>query len=108
MLCIYLNNNPESKIFNGKGIILGGSKQINSNFIEGDLSAILLENFPFWVNTHRLPDIKTATMKNWDEKIKRITDQSINKNITRKMLNKITDKIKESVLILIFILVIFF
>ena len=82
MLCIYLNNNPESKIFNGKGIILGGSKQINSNFIEGDLSAILLENFPFWVNTHRLPDIKTATMKNWDEKIKKITDQSINKNIT--------------------------
>ena len=82
MLAVYLQNTPESKIFEGKGIILGGSKEINSNFIDGDLSAILLENFPFWVNTHRLPDIKTATMKNWDEKIKKITEQSINENIT--------------------------
>ena len=64
MLAIYLKNNPNSKIFNGKGIILGGSKEINSKYIEGDLSAILLDNFPFWVNTHRIPDIKTATMKN--------------------------------------------
>ena len=82
MLAIYLKNNPESKIFNGKGIILGGSKEINTNHVEGDLSAILLENFPFWVNTHRLPDIKTATMKNWNKKLEKITNQSINQNIT--------------------------
>ena len=82
MLAVYLKNNPDSKIFNGKGIILGGSKEINTNYIEGDLSAILLENFPFWVNTHRLPDIETATMKNWNEKLEKITNQSINQNIT--------------------------
>jgi len=82
MLAIYLKNNPESKIFNGKGIILGGSKEINTKYIEGDLSAILLENFPFWVNTHRIPDIKTATMKNWNEKLEKIINQSINQNIT--------------------------
>jgi len=76
MLAIYLNNNPNSKIFNGKGIILGGSKEINSKYVEGDLSAILLDNFPFWVNTHRIPDIKTATMKNWNEKLEKITNQS--------------------------------
>ena len=82
MLAIYLKNNPNSKIFNGKGIILGGSKEINSKYVEGDLSAILLENFPFWVNTHRIPDIKTATMKNWDNKLEKIINQSINQNIT--------------------------
>ena len=82
MLAIYLNNNPNSKIFNGKGIILGGSKEINSKYVEGDLSAILLDNFPFWVNTHRIPDIKTATMKNWDNKLEKIINQSINQNIT--------------------------
>ena len=82
MLAIYLNNNPNSKIFNGKGIILGGSKEINSKYIEGDLSAILLDNFPFWVNTNRVPDIKTATMKNWDNKLEKIINQSINQNIT--------------------------
>ena len=82
MLAVYLKNNPDSKIFNGKGIILGGSKEINTKYIEGDLSAILLENFPFWVNTHRIPDIKTATMKNWNEKLEKITNQSIHQNIT--------------------------
>ena len=82
MLAIYLKNNPNSKIFNGKGIILGGSKEINSKYVEGDLSAILLDNFPFWVNTHRIPDIKTATMKNWDNKLEKIINQSINQNIT--------------------------
>ena len=82
MLAIYLNNNPNSEIFNGKGIILGGSKEINSKYVEGDLSAILLDNFPFWVNTHRIPDIKTATMKNWDNKLEKIINQSINQNIT--------------------------
>jgi len=82
MLAIYLKNNPNSKIFNGKGIILGGSKEINSKYIEGDLSALLLDNFPFWVNTHRIPDIKTATMKNWDNKLEKIINQSIKQNIT--------------------------
>ena len=82
MLAVYLKNNPNSKIFNGKGIILGGSKKINSKYVDGDLSAILLDNFPFWVNTHRVPDLKTATMQNWSQKLENITNQSIKQNIT--------------------------
>ena len=82
MLAIYLNNNPESRIFNGKGIMLGGSKTTNDKIIEGDLSAILLDNFPFWVNSHRIPDIKTALSDNWNKKLEKITEQSINQNIT--------------------------
>ena len=37
---------------------------------EGDLSAILLDEFPFWVNYHRIPDIETALMSEWEEKIR--------------------------------------
>ena len=82
MIAIYLSNNPESKVFNGKGIMLAGSKEFNSTASEGDLSALLLEKFPYWVNSHRLPDLQTALMKDWKEKMNIITNQSIKKNIT--------------------------
>jgi hypothetical protein len=82
MLALYLNRNPNSKIFNGKGIILGGYQENNNKYIDADLSAILLKNFPFWVNIHRVPDIKTAVMKDWNKKLEKITNQSVNQNIT--------------------------
>jgi len=82
MLALYLNNNNNSNFFNGKGIIIGGSQNIGVNFIDGDLSAILLNNFPFWVNMHRVPDLKTAIMKDWNKKLAKITNQSIKQNIT--------------------------
>ncbi len=82
MLALYLKNNPESNFFNGKGIIIGGSKTSHNNLIDGDISAILLDNFPFWINTHRIPDLKTAIMKDWNKKLDKITSQAINQNIT--------------------------
>lgn len=84
MLSIYENNFPKINIYNGKGIMLGGSmtKSKNRKFKDGDLSAILLDEFPFWVNYHRVPDINTALMKEWDEKLDAIAKQAINENIT--------------------------
>ena len=82
MLALYLNSNPNSKMFDGKGIILGGYEEKNNKYIDADLSAILLKNFPFWVNMNRIPDIKTAIMKDWNNKLEKITNQSINQNIT--------------------------
>ena len=82
MLALYLNSNPNSKMFDGKGIILGGYQENNNKYIDADLSAILLKNFPFWVNMHRIPDIKTAVMKDWNKKLEEITNQSINQNVT--------------------------
>ncbi len=84
MLSLYENNFPTTNIYNGKGIMLGGSieKSKDGNYKEGDLSAILLDEFPFWVSYHRVPDIKTATMKECDEKLEKIAKQAINENIT--------------------------
>jgi hypothetical protein len=50
MLCMYLNNNPQSQLFTGKSLRLGGSKEIyrNNGTSYGDLSAILIDNMPFW------------------------------------------------------------
>lgn len=84
MLALYCNNFPEKKIFNGKGLMLGGSqeKNITCDFIDGDLSAILIDNFPFWVKMHQNPNAETVLLSDWELKIKRITEQLLNENIT--------------------------
>ena len=84
MLSLYENNFPKKNIYNGKGLMLGGSlyKSNNNKTIEGDLSAILIHMFPFWVSYHRVPDKKTALMKDWNKKLDQIAKQALNQNIT--------------------------
>jgi len=84
MLSLYENNFPKTNIYNGKGLMLGGTitKSKHGEFNDGDLSAILLDEFPFWVNYHRVPDIKTALMEKWDEKLDKIANQAVKANIT--------------------------
>ncbi len=84
MLSIYENNFSKNNIYNGKGLMLGGSiqKSKTKKIIIGDLSAILIKKFPFWVNYHRVPDKKTALMHNWDQKLEKIAKQAVNENIT--------------------------
>ena len=83
MLALYLESNPNSKMFDGKGIILGGTIMNKlKGYSEGDLSAILLSNFPSWVNFHRSPKLSTALMKDWEEKLKLIVDEISKQNIT--------------------------
>ena len=84
MLSLYCNNFPSTRIFNGKGLMLGGSKESNANFqfTDGDLSALLIDNFPFWVNMHRVPDLETVLMKDWDKKLDKMCNQALNSNVT--------------------------
>ena len=84
MLAIYCNNHPQTKIFDGKGLMLGGSMENNSitNYTDGELSALLINNFPFWVNIHRTPDLETALHPNWEKKLEKIVEQSILEDVT--------------------------
>ena len=83
MLSLYSDNFPESEIYNGKGLMMGGSLDFtNQNYTDGDLSAILLDNFPFWVNMHRIPDIETALMKDWESKLQKMTSQALKSDVT--------------------------
>ena len=57
-VALYLRNNPQSRMFDGKGLILGGSHAPNYNVkdsLVGDLSAILIENINPLVNFVRVP-----------------------------------------------------
>jgi hypothetical protein len=85
MLVVYTHNNPETKIFNGKSLVLGGSHRIN-NFsnksLFGDLSAILIENAPFWADLIRTPKTKIALLEDFEEKLNQITKLTVNENVT--------------------------
>ena len=67
-VAIYLGQNPESRFFSGKGLILGGSHAPNLNTnhsLVGDLSAILIENINPLVNFVRVPSKQTALMEHF-------------------------------------------
>lgn len=85
VLVLYSANFPDTKIFQGKGLTLGGSTQINNFSNEsyyGDLSAILLENIPLWVDLIRTPSRKIALLDDWEEKLDKITEATIKENVT--------------------------
>ena len=85
ILAIYTMNNPHTRIFTGKGLTLGGSHRINqfsNDSLYGDLSAILIENAPFWVELIRTPKQKIALLEDFEEKLKKITESTINENVT--------------------------
>jgi hypothetical protein len=85
MIVVYTHNNPDTKIFTGKSLILGGSHCVN-NFsnesLYGDLSAILIENAPFWVDLIRTPRTKIALLEDFEEKLRQITQLTVNENVT--------------------------
>jgi hypothetical protein len=85
MVVIYTSNYPDTKIFNGKSLILGGSRRINNfnnDSLYGDLSAILIENAPFWVDLIRTPKTKIALLEDFEEKLNQITRLTVNENVT--------------------------
>ena len=84
MLSIYCDNYPETTIFNGKSLILGGSHEasLNKDGKEGDLSAIIMDNLPLWVNIHRTPSKDIALMNDFEAKIEKIANISSQENVT--------------------------
>ena len=81
----YLRNNPKSKIFDGKSLILGGSHSPNYNVsgsLVGDLSAILIENINPLANMVRVPKKETALLSDFEVKRDRIAHETLNKNVT--------------------------
>ena len=85
MLSIYCNNFPETKLFTGKGLTLGGSHALSGKSDStsvGDLSAIILENLPVWVEMMRTPDLNVALMGEWESKLDRIAHQTMEEDVT--------------------------
>lgn len=85
VLLLYSSLYPNTQIFKGKGLTLGGSHQIdnfNRESYYGDLSAILIENVPWWVDLIRTPSTKVALISKWEEKLEKLTHETIRENVT--------------------------
>ena len=84
LLCLYLNNNEESQLFTGKSLRLGGSKQLyeDNNTFFGDLSAILIDNMPFWAEFSSTPSNKVSLMSEWETKMTAIINETRTENVT--------------------------
>ena len=84
-VALYLQQNPASRIFSGRTLILGGSHAPNYNLknsLVGDLSAILIENINPLVNLIRVPEKKIALLSDFEEKMEKIARVAMNKDIT--------------------------
>lgn len=72
VLTFYCNNYPDTRIFSGKGLTLSGShtvSEFDTDAFYGDLSAILIQNMPFWAQFIRTPDLSVALMNEWESKL---------------------------------------
>ncbi len=84
LIALYLNNNPESKLFDGQSLRLGGSKELyeENGTVFGDLSAILIDNLPLWAEFKSTPSSKVSLMSDWNVKLQAIVDETMNENVT--------------------------
>ncbi len=85
VLSLYYQFNPDSNLLTGKGLVIGGSHNINpmnNDAQYGDLSAVLLQNSPFWGHWLRTPDLSIALMDEWESKIEKLAENTIRENVT--------------------------
>ena len=88
LLSIFINNYPDTKIFSGKGLAIGGSYRVNefdptnsSNY--GDVSAVIMQNLPPWAEFIRTPSLEVALMDNWEEKIEKLANETTKVDVTQ-------------------------
>jgi len=85
VLTNYYLHFPSSDLLTGKGLVVGGSHQIcqlDENIRYGDLSAVLMQNAPFWGQWLRTPELSVALLDNWEEKLDRLAQSTAIENVT--------------------------
>lgn len=85
LLSSYYKNFPSSDLLTGKGLVVGGSHQINKFNEEiqyGDLSAVLMQNSPFWGQWIRTPELSVALLDEWENKIEKLAEVTAEENVT--------------------------
>jgi len=84
MLSIYYNNNENAQILAGKCLRLGGSSELYQNTYSyfGDLSAIIIDNLPFWAELGSTPSHKVSLMSEWEAKMEAIINETLEEKVT--------------------------
>lgn len=85
VLALTVKNIPKTKFFRGKGLSIGGTFQKNPENPKvqyGDISAVIVQNLPKWAQYIRTPSLKVAMMDKWEEKIEKMVEITMQKNVT--------------------------
>lgn len=85
VLTNYYKNFPDSDLLTGKSLVVGGSHQVSSldeDIQYGDLSAVLMQNTPFWGQWIRTPELSIALLDEWESKIEKLAQNTIHENVT--------------------------
>jgi hypothetical protein len=85
VLTNYYKNFPDSDLLTGKSLVVGGSHQVhtvNEEIQYGDLSAVLMQNTPFWGHWIRTPELSIALLDEWENKIEKLAQNTISENVT--------------------------
>jgi len=86
MVTLHCVNNPDTELFTGKNLALGGSHQTqytgSYESYHGDVSAIVIQNLPVWGEYFRAPDLEIALLENWDEKLDKMARATMQENVT--------------------------
>lgn len=81
---LYLKNNPDSHLLEGKSIIIGGSGEIIKNDPEifcGDMSAIHMHNLPILGAYLRTPSLETATLSDYEIKLEKMAEETMREDV---------------------------
>lgn len=84
LLSIHYHNNPDSGLYKGKHLVVGGSAehfQLGHDAYFGDLSAIIVKNLPWWAEIKRTPSRDIALMSNWEEKLEKMAQSTIHEDV---------------------------
>jgi hypothetical protein len=85
MISLLIHNKPDTRIFEGKGLSIGGSLSsdtMNSRMLMGDVSAVVMKNLPIWAQMIRTPSLDVALMGDWDQKIEKMALETSQENVT--------------------------
>lgn len=87
MVSLYVNNFPDTKLFTGKSLSVGGTLEKNplnpkGTARAGDVSALIMHNLPIWAQFVRTPSLETALMSDWEAKIERMARETMDENVT--------------------------
>ncbi len=85
MITLHCYNNPDTQLFTGKNLALGGSfkEDIFGDYhsFHGDVSAIIIQNLPAWADFFRAPDVSIALMDEWESKLEKMALSMMNENV---------------------------
>jgi len=86
MVTLHCYNHPETQLFTGKNLALGGSFKEDTfgshHSYHGDVSAIIIQNLPMWAEFFRAPDVNIALLHEWETKLEQMANSMMNENVT--------------------------